>query len=226
MKTKCLIFDMDGVIIDSEKLAFTVIAEILQEHGHHLTLDHYLKVIGISQELSEQYLTDTFSGVDGKGIYEVFFQRYFKALKTGRLEAKPGLVPLLAELDKRGIKRGVASSNKRLVIEASLKCIGVFNRMDAVVHPEMVERVKPYPDLFLKAASLLGAAPEECLVLEDSPAGVKAAVAAGIPVIFVTDLVPPAPAVREDCLHVFDSLYDVIDFLRVNDICGEGLLDK
>lgn len=208
-------------MIDSEKLAFSLIQSILREHGHDLPLEHYRKVVGISQELSELYFTETFPGLDGKkDVYDVFFLRYFEALKAGALEAKPGLFPLLKEMDKRGIKRAVASSNKKDVIETSLKCIGVFYRMDALVHPGMVDKVKPHPDIFLKAAQILGAAPGECLVLEDSRSGVEAAFAAGIPVIFIPDLDRPSPETLKLCLHQFDSLFDVLDYIQAQDIRG------
>lgn len=222
MKIKCLIFDMDGLMIDSERLAFKIVAEILQERGHHFPLAKYIRIIGNSQEQSEGYFARNFRGIDPKrDLYDVFYPRYFEALKLGRLVTKPGLLPLLGELDKRKIKRAVASSSKKQVVETSLKCIGVFNRMDAVVYPEMVEKVKPCPDLFLKAAALLEAEPEECLVLEDSTAGIEAAIAAGMPVIAIPDLAPLSRNKLKACLFKFNSLFDVLNFVRAYDINGQ-----
>lgn len=223
MQTKYIIFDMDGLMIDSEKLSFNIIKSILQEHGHDLSLDFYAKTIGVSRELSEQLFTQSFPGIDGRrDVYEVFFQRYFNALIAGQLEEKPGLYQLLNELDKRGIKRAVASSNDKSIVEASLKCIGVYNRMDALVYSESVERVKPFPDLFLKAAKLLGGKPEECLILEDSQAGVEAALSANMPVILIPDMIPPTEKMLKACLHRYDSLYDVIEYIKVKDIGADA----
>lgn len=223
MQTKYIIFDMDGLMIDSEKLSFNIIKSILREHGYDLSLDFYAKTIGVSRELSEQLFTRTFPGIDGRrDVYAVFFQRYFDALKAGQLEAKPGLYQLLNELDKRGIRRAVASSNDKSIVEASLKCIGVYNRMDALVYSELVERVKPFPDLFLQAAKMLGAKPEECLILEDSQAGVEAALSAHIPVILIPDMIPPTEEMLKACLHRYDSLHEVIDYIKVNDIGADA----
>ena len=210
---------MDGLMIDSERLAFQIFADIFKEKGHRLSLAKYIKILGTSQKQSEQYFTRIYKGINPqRDIYDVFYPRYFEALKQGQLSPKPGLLPLLGELDKRKIKRAVASSSKKQVVETSLKCIGVFNRVDAVVYPEMVERGKPFPDLFEKAAFLLEAEPGECLVLEDSPAGIQAARAAGMQVIVVPDLVNPPKSILKACLHKYDSLFDVINYIRINNI--------
>ena len=219
MDTKYIIFDMDGLMIDSEKLSFDIIKSILHEHGYNLSLEFYAKTIGVSREHSEQLFTQSFPGIDGKrDVYGAFFERYFKAVEDGKLAAKPGLIQLLNELDKRGIKRAVASSNDKSIVEASLKSIGVYNRIDAIVYSELVERVKPFPDLFLKAAKTLGGKPEECLILEDSQAGVEAALSAHIPVIIIPDMIPPSEAMLKGCLRRYDSLYDVIEYIYANDI--------
>lgn len=222
MQTKCIIFDMDGLMIDSEKLSYSIIKSIIAEHGHNLSLDLYAKTIGVCREKAEELFSRTFPGIDGKSVYEAYFPRYDNALKDGQLEVKPGLFPLLQELDRRGIRRAVASSNDKAIVEASLKNIGVYDRMDAHVYAEMVERVKPSPDLFLKAAALLGVKPEECLVLEDSKAGVEAAVAANIPVILIPDMIPPTEHMLKVVLRKYDTLYDVIDYIKAHHIGAEA----
>ena len=221
MDTKCILFDIDGLMVDSEKLTFTLIREILREHGFDLSLDFYRKTIGRNQKIGAQLFTDAFPGIDGqRDVYDVFEGRYEGAVREGRLEPKPGLFELLDELDRRNIRRAVASSNVERVVMANLKSIGVFSRLDAIVYDGLVQRVKPFPDLFVKAAELLGAQPEECLVLEDSTAGVQAARAAGIPVIVIPDLIPPTEETLKICLARMDSLLDVRNFLVENDIRG------
>lgn len=222
MQTKCIIFDMDGLMIDSEKLSYSIIKSIIAEQGHDVSLDLYAQTIGVCRGKAEKLYSNTFPGVDGKQVFQMYFPRYFNALKTGHLEAKPGLIPLLQELDRRGIRRAVASSNDKAIVEASLKNIGVYDRMDAHVYAEMVERVKPSPDLFLKAAALLGVKPEECLVLEDSKAGVEAAVAANIPVILIPDMIPPTEHMLKVVLRKYDTLYDVIDYIKAHHIGAEA----
>ena len=221
MDTKCILFDIDGLMVDSEKLTFTLIREILREHGFDLSLDFYRKTIGRNQKIGAQLFTDAFPGIDGqRDVYDVFEGRYEASVREGRLEPKPGLFELLDELDRRNIRRAVASSNVERVVMANLKSIGVLSRLDAIVYDGLVQRVKPFPDLFLKAAELLDAQPEECLVLEDSTAGVQAACAAHIPVIVIPDLIPPTEETLKICLARMDSLLDVRDYIVSNDIHG------
>lgn len=221
MNTKCILFDIDGLMADSEQLTFTLIREILRERGLDMTLDFYRQTIGVDQKIGARLFTDTYPGIDGqKDVYDVFETRYEAAVQEGRLSPKPGLFELLDELDRRNLRRAAASSNVERVAMANLRGIGALSRMDAVVCDGMVEHVKPFPDLFLKAAELLGAQPEECLVLEDSTAGVQAARAAGIPVIVIPDLISPTEETLEICLARMDSLLDVRNFLVENDIRG------
>ena len=221
METKYILFDIDGLMVDSEKLSFTLIREILRERGFDMSLDFYKKTVGIDQKIGAQLFTDTYPGIDGqKDIYDVLEIRYKAAVLQGRLKPKPGLFELLDELDHRNIRRAAASSNVKPIVHANLNGIGICSRMDAIVCDGMVERVKPFPDLFLKAAELLGACPEECLVLEDSAAGVQAAAAAGIPVIVVPDLIPPSPEMLDTSLAQLNSLLDVRDYIIRENIHG------
>lgn len=223
MNIKCILFDIDGLMVDSEALSFTLIGEILREHGYEMPLSFYQKTIGVSQQIGARLFTETYPGIDGqKDVYNQFEPRYEQAVREGRLNPKPGLFELLDELDRRNLRRAAASSNVETVVMANLRSVGALHRMDALVYDGLVRRVKPFPDLFLKAAELLGAKPEECLVLEDSTAGVQAAQAAHIPVIVVPDLIPPTEETLRICFARMDSLLDVRNFLLENDIRGEA----
>lgn len=219
MQTRCILFDVDGLMVDSEKLSFTIIKEILQEHGYEMSLDFYIKLIGISQQTGAQLISETFPGVNGMtDVFSVFEERYKEAVKKGCLKLKPGLCELLDELDQRNIPRAVASSNVEEVVKTNLESANVLHRIDAVVYDGMVKHVKPYPDLFLKAAELLGAKPGECLVLEDSTAGIQAAYSAGIPAIVIPDLIQPTEETLKMCIGRMESLFDVIKYIIQNDI--------
>lgn len=221
MKTRFILFDIDGLMVDSEKLSFSLIQEIVREHGFDLSLDFYRQTIGVNQKIGARLFTEAYPGIDGqRDIYDVFTPRYETAVKQGRLEPKPGLFELLNELDRRNIRRAAASSNVKRVVMANLTSIGALSRMDALIYDGMVKHVKPFPDLFLKAAELLGAFPDECLVLEDSTAGVKAAHAAQMPVIVIPDLIEPTAETLSLCLDRMDSLSDVRDYIIREDIRG------
>lgn len=224
MKTRYILFDVDGLMVDSERLSYTLIREILQEYGYEMSLDFYRKLIGISQQIGARLISEAFPGVDAMAdVFPVFEKRYKDAVHKGCLKLKPGLWELLDELDRRNIPRAVASSNVEEVVKANLKGANVLHRIDALVYDGMVEHVKPYPDLFLKAARLLGAKAEECLVLEDSTAGIQAACSAGIPAIVIPDLIQPTKETLNMCLGQMDSLFDVIRYIIQNDIRGSRL---
>ena len=115
---------------------------------------------------------------------------------TVGLELKPDIVTLLQWIRRQGLKAAVASSTRSDIVERYLEGAGIRKYFSVIVGGEMVERSKPEPDIFLKAAHLCGLKPEQAVVLEDSENGVRAAVAAGIPVICVPDLKMPEDEVR------------------------------
>lgn len=214
MKIKGIIFDVDGLMVDSEILFFELLRDIMAEFGHDLTLEAHIATIGISLEDGIRIFEETYPGIDGKQVFAMRTQRYPQAVAQGRLRAKPGLLELLDELERRGMPYSVASSNTDVIVRNNLKGAKVADRVKTIVHAGMVEHVKPAPDLFLKAAQLMGLKPEECLVLEDSAAGIQAAHAAGIPSIIIPDLLQPAEETLDLCLEKMDTLYDVIEFLK------------
>lgn len=157
------IFDMDGLIFDTERLFMEQLAVVMAERGYRLSREVYCKSLGLT----------------GKS-----------------LELKPDIVTLLQWIRRQGLKAAVASSTRSDIVERYLEGAGIRKYFSVIVGGEMVERSKPEPDIFLKAAHLCGLKPEQAVVLEDSENGVRAAVAAGIPVICVPDLKMPEDEVR------------------------------
>lgn len=218
MKTKGVIFDIDGLMVDSEILFYEIIGEVMAESGYTLTMENYLKTVGLSVDNGIRIYEEIYPGMDARKVFDARSERYPAAIEAGRLKVKPGLLKLLDELEKRGLPYAVASSNDEVVVQSNLRGAGVAERVKTIVHAGMVERVKPFPDLFLKAAELLGLEPGECLVLEDSAAGIRAAHAAGIPAIQIPDLIEPTQETLDLCLKKMDTLYDVIEFLNQQDM--------
>ncbi len=207
----CVIFDMDGTIVDSEALYFQLTKEILAEHGHCLSKEVFLKTCGVSRDLGAQVYSSTFSGINGEtDVMDVMDFRYAEALKQHRLKIKPGFHSLLSDLKKRGVRIALASSNIESAVCNTLSSVGLTEAFDLVVHAGMVERVKPYPDLFLYTAQQLGVHPSECLVIEDSEPGVVAAAAAGMQISVVPDIYPITHRVQSLKPHFFPSLDQVI----------------
>jgi HAD superfamily hydrolase (TIGR01509 family) len=139
--------------------------------------------------------------------------RYLRDMLEPGPPLKPGLLPLLDGLEALRLPLAVASATARAEIERRLAGVSLLRRFDAVVGGDEVARGKPAPDLFLLAAGRLGARPADCLVLEDSEAGVRAAAAAGMAVVMVPDLVEPSPSVRALAEAVLPSLAEALEIV-------------
>ena len=187
---KGYIFDLDGVLVDTAKYHYIAWQTIAKEFDFELTLAHNELLKGIGREVSLHKVL----GWAGKELSEAAFQD--TALRKNELylqyisdidgnELLPGVFEYLTRLKAEGkrIALGSASRNARLVLERT----GILDLFDAIVDGTMVSKAKPDPEVFLKAAELLGLDPADCCVYEDAPAGVKAAKAAGMRVIGVGD---------------------------------------
>lgn len=179
---KAVIFDMDGLMVDSEPLHYKAFDEVFRKYGKHLTeKDNNDLYVGISDMDAAEDMVKRF----GLPITaeELVLQKEVEGNKLlSSVTARPGLMELLNKLHKAGIKKAIASSSKVVIIEIVVKALGISNYIDAYCSAEHVKRGKPFPDLFLLAAKELDVNPKECLVLEDAPAGVKAARIAGMKV--------------------------------------------
>jgi len=208
------IFDMDGLMLDSERITNQAWQKTAADFGYDLTDEMMLECVGCSPALSEM-IQKRFLGQDYP--YLKIRERkvdYFEAsvAKHG-IPIKKGLLELLDLLDAKQVCKAVASSTPQPYVNRRLQATGLYQRFDAIVTASEVEKVKPDPALFLEAARLIGADSRRCLVLEGTPFGVKAADAAGMPVILVPDLAPLPPEICSMAIGVFPSLEEVRLFL-------------
>ena len=176
-----VIFDCDGVLIDSEWIACQVEAEVLHEDGFDIDAAAVRRLLlGLSVSSAIKVLQREFGRMPGADILQRIKERTAAAF-AARLEAIPGIHDLL---DRLVARRCVASSSDPERLQQTLTQVGLYHRLAPhIFSATMVVNGKPAPDLFLHAASRMGAAPGRCLVIEDSVAGVKAARAAGMAVI-------------------------------------------
>lgn len=174
-----VIFDMDGVLVDSEPLQEAALAEFLELRGKSMSRADYAATIGLSHQAFWETL------IDSLGLEETIERCIgdHEALLLPRLadlSPSPGAFELVTGLASRGIPLAVASSSFRPVVDATLRAIGLTDAFRAVVSGEEVGHGKPDPEIFLLAARRLGVAPGRCVAVEDSPHGVRAAIAAGM----------------------------------------------
>ena len=211
---EAVIFDLDGLLLDSEIVAFKVY-EVLGERFHfELTLPDFMEnFCGRPLRRNVAYCNERFQlpwDLE-EAIEEVL--RIEKMILDEGVDVMPGAKELLAFLKENNYRTCVASSSAR---ERSMRLLEQHDLVkyfdDFVFGPE-VERGKPNPDIFLKAAEKVGIAPENCLVLEDSQAGIQAAYSAGMKVICIPDLKYPTEEYVQMATAVKESLFDVITYL-------------
>jgi HAD superfamily hydrolase (TIGR01509 family) len=193
---RAVIFDMDGVIADSEPTYREAINLVLAPTGHRMSEQQYEEVIGTSVRFTWRTILETFAI---EGDIEDYVRRYARALielLRRPLPPLPGVRELLAELRRRSLPAALATSSWKRWAEALLQATGLDGAFDAVVWREMAERPKPAPDLFLRAAELVAVEPARCIVLEDTAPGLEAARAAGMLAVQVrsaSTALPPQP---------------------------------
>jgi HAD superfamily hydrolase (TIGR01509 family) len=202
-----VIFDMDGVIADSEPTYLEAINRLLAPTGHRMSEAQYEEIIGTSTEHTWRTITESF-GL--QGTMEEHIRRYNAILLDLLRQPRaplPGVRELLAELHRLRVPAALATSSWKSWAEALLPATGLDGDFQAVVWREMVERPKPAPDLFLRAAELVKVEPARCIVVEDTAPGLEAAKTAGMLAVQVrsaSTALPPQP--HADI--VLDSLKD------------------
>ncbi len=184
---QAILFDLDGLMVDSEPHSLASWEAVLGERGvtlDQLTIDSILglRIDATARTLIDQYgLPDTVQALsEAKTEYQIMHL-------NGNVRPMPGLLELLDEIDRRALRKAVASSGMRRYVEAVLRIIGLLERFNVIITGDQVAHGKPAPDIFLAAARALDVEPRHCLVLEDAPAGVQAAKAAGMLCIAVPD---------------------------------------
>ncbi|MER5306010.1 HAD family hydrolase [Streptomyces lasiicapitis] len=213
MRYELIIFDNDGVLVDSEPISNTILAAYLTELGHPTSYEESLRdymggamhrVHDLVLERSGQRLPDDFD--------EIFHERVFAAFKQ-ELEPMAGAVEVLEKLTAEGVPFCLASSGSHERIRVGHRKTGLDKWFDdgRIFSSQDVGRGKPAPDLFLHAAERMGVPPEKCVVVEDSPLGVQAAVAAGMDVCGFTAMTPAERL--PDAGRLFGELRELPDLL-------------
>jgi HAD superfamily hydrolase (TIGR01509 family) len=199
-----VIFDCDGTLVDSEPLARTAWERALAAHGYQLTDADIEASVGLPYPRVHAYFAERVDLPAAEPFWSEFSVELF-ALIDSDLVRFDDAVGAARELRERGIPVGVASSSPRERLHRTLSRAGLLDEFDVVVAGDEVEHGKPPPDMFLLAAKRLGVPPDECIVIEDSPPGVQAGVAAGMVTIGVVR-VPGTEATLADADRVVDSL--------------------
>jgi HAD superfamily hydrolase (TIGR01509 family) len=211
-----VIFDMDGLLLDTERISRASMIEVMLAMGYPMTEAIFETLIGVPADGNRRLLRAEF-GDDFD--YELMRQRQ-RILDSERYglsrPLRPGARRIVETVAGLGLPCAVATSSVREKTLSHLTHTGLLQFMNAVITRDDVARGKPSPDLYLAAAAALDTPPAACLALEDSYAGVQAAHAARVPVIMVPDLLPPNDAMRSLCLAIVPGLDVVTDWLTAS----------
>jgi HAD superfamily hydrolase (TIGR01509 family) len=209
-----VVFDMDGVIFDSERATMNCWLEIAEKYGIENIEKPYLACTGTTMVKTREIMTEAY-GEDF--MYDKYAKEasciYHEKYDGGRLPMKIGVVELLTFLRKEEKKIALASSTRSQTVHAQLRDAQLLDFFDVVICGDMVEKSKPAPDIFLKACHELGTKPERTYGIEDSYNGVRALHAGGLRPIMIPDLLPCNEEMKQITEIVLDNLLDAVDYL-------------
>ena len=215
MNLAAVIFDLDGVLIDTETVSKRAWHQAAQEHGFTFTEDLYLKIIGRSMISAREEITREYGGrIDLDGFFEHATYLYVEEMKRDGIQLMNGTLEVLDYLEQTRLRVAIATSTTRIQADRKLGISGLDGRIPTVVTSDEIKRGKPAPDLFLLAAERLGTRAEDCMVIEDAEPGIIGAHAAGMLPVMVPSTVGPSEAGRKLCHAVLDTLHEAIDIIR------------
>ena len=218
-----VIFDMDGVIVDSE--AVYLAGYLHAARLYDLPIEDMRaavgRAVGVVDAMERAIMTGTFGHLPQFSLdktYKACRDYFNNAVETRQIDLKPGAAEILQSLRNKNIPVGLASSSPRTMIEKVLKRHGVLQYFDVVISGDMVQKGKPDPEIFLLCADALGipvSKYSETFVIEDSHNGIRAAYAAGMRPIMVPDQLPPTQEMREKAVAILPSLIDAAQWLEL-----------
>ncbi len=212
---KAVVFDMDGLMFDTEKIGIRTWKTLSVELGYPKLDGLIYTCFGTNHNFKRKY----FSEVLGEDFpYDEFCRREVevtgKTLDEEGVPHKPGLIELLEYLKENNIKRAVATSTPYAPAISHIKKGGIYDYFDVIITGDMTENGKPAPDIYLKACSELGVNPEDAMGLEDSFNGVRAIHSAGMKAVMIPDMVEPDDEMRQKTFAIKESLFDVINLIE------------
>ena len=208
---RAVLFDLDGVLTDTERLGSQMINAACRLQGFSLSEDEWKALIGITMEKTAKGIADLHPSADIPKLMQDWKEITLQTVRQHGVPEKTGATQILHTLKKQGYKLGLCTNNKRGVISEYLLLLSWNSLFDTIVSAEDVQNRKPAPDTYLLAAQQLGCTPSECAGVEDSPAGLAAVWRAGMHCILIPDLIDvPVSIPRHAVLSNLNALPDYL----------------
>ncbi len=210
-----VVFDMDGVIFDTETVCLNVWKSLAEEFGFENCDEVFSLCIGCNRLHTIQILNDSQkSGFQTEEFLRRASERMAEVVKKEGMPVKPGAPELLRWLREHGAKIAVASSTQAATVAEELKMAGLYSYFDVVVGGDMVKKSKPEPDIYLYACSLLEEKPGECFAIEDSHNGIRSASEAKMRTLMVPDRLPATGEMEQLAEAILQDLYAVMAYFQ------------
>ena len=215
MQYQAVVFDMDGVIFDTERLVIEFWKEVAKKHNIPNVENTCIQCLGTNRVRTREIFLENYGADFPFDPYRAEVTELFNTHYKGvPLPTKPGVRELLSYLQEQDIKVGLASSTAQHLVRDEIGTAGLLPYFQTLVCGDMVEHSKPAPDIFLKACEILNADPTKSIAIEDSFNGIRSAHCAGMTPIMVPDQVQPTDEIRALAFHVMPSLLDVLNWLK------------
>lgn len=211
---KAVVFDMDGLLVDTETVVFEAMQKTAARSGREMPFQVFKQMVGLPHVLSDQIVLEHFGPGFDLEAWRAGVREHFYDIAQAGVALKTGVVELLDHLDALAMPRAIATSSNRESVEHSLGQHGLIARFHALVTRDEQQNHKPHPEPFLKAAQALGVDPADCLALEDSHNGVRSASSAGMMTIMVPDMLDPTEEMRSLCVRIAADLHEVRELIE------------
>ncbi len=217
MKIKGLIFDMDGLLIDTERLSFEALVRDCRNRGLELTMEQFLGIRSLSIPKCEEKFKGYFGeDFDFKDSFEKHFLYMNEHIDKYGVPMKKGADSILKYAKEQGLQIALATSTPLDIAEGYLTSLGLWQYFDKVQSAADIKNGKPAPDVYLAASALLGFEPSECMAFEDSPNGVRSASSAGCITVMVPDLSGPDEELEKLIFASVSDLDEAVELIKNN----------
>ena len=212
---KAVLFDMDGVIFDTEKAYLDTWIKVFSKYGYEMKREIYISVMGTGRKNVKKVFLNIFGeNLPIEDMYKEKDEILAKIIDEGKVPVKNGAEEILSYLKESGYKTALATSARRIRTYKQVNKAGLDKYFDVIVTGDDISKGKPDPEIFLKAANKLGVMPKECIVIEDSPAGIEAAFRGNMYGIHVEDLKEADESIKKYCFKNYKNLSQIQQYIK------------